>query len=171
MAMLFWPARAQELRSARWSANAAAGRNQRRCFVKAMLYLGVYLIVWVPIMVCWIFTAYYFPSKTMKFIEEFFLPLQGLFSALVYSDFFRIASVSRKVMRSAINQAITRLTQSLPNTPNFGNTGDASEHGETNTTPSPADAITTLTPSLAADDKGSHIDEENQDSDTAPDST
>jgi len=166
MAILFWSVRTQELRSARWSANAAAGRNQRRCFVKMMLYLGAYLIVWVPI-----FLSFFTTSKTLRFIQEFFVPLQGFLNALVYSDFFRITSVARKKVTPAIVRAITRLSQSLPNTPNSGNaTGDDNEHQETNnSTPSSSSigTITILPPSLTADSKGAlpHIDEENQCSD------
>jgi len=157
MAMLFWSVRTQELSSARWSTNAAAGRNQRRCFVKAMLYLGIYLIVWIPIIM-----VTFFPSKTTLFIDEFFIPLQGFFNALVYSDFFRIASVARKVVRPNTNN---REKNNRPNTNN----------GEKNKAPSSsADTIPAVPPSLTADDKeaSQHRDEENQYSDTtASDST
>ena len=52
MGMLFWSVRTKELRVARWSvANCGAhsnGRDQKRVFVKSMLYIGAFLVVWIP---------------------------------------------------------------------------------------------------------------------------
>ena len=47
--MVFWSVRTQELRAAKLSSAAASGRDQKRVFVKCLLYIGAFVFVWIPV--------------------------------------------------------------------------------------------------------------------------
>ena len=87
LVMLFWFVRTQEKRAARYSTGRAArGRGQKQVLIKGMLYLGAFLVVYIPPTV-----ATFTNSKYENYIISFFLPLQGVLNALIYSDLFRKA--------------------------------------------------------------------------------
>jgi len=113
LGILFWSVRTQELRTARWSVAAASGRNQKRVFVKSMLYIGVFLIIWVP------FTAFAFVAPRYNdYIISVFIPLQGVLNVLVYtnllSDFKDSAISVSKSVRSYYGSSQLGRSRKLP---------------------------------------------------------
>ena len=84
MVMLFCAVRKQEKRAARWSQTAAEGRASKKVIYKAILLIGTYLVVYVPAIVCLFFDHWY--PQTIPLVMVIFLPCQGIFNALVYSD-------------------------------------------------------------------------------------
>ena len=84
MAMLFCAVRKQERRAARWSHSAAEGRASKKVIYKAILLIGTYLVVYIPAIICLFFDHFY--PQTIPLVMVIFLPCQGIFNALVYSD-------------------------------------------------------------------------------------
>lgn len=100
MATMIWPARTQERRVAKWSGGTAS--NQKRAFVKSMLYIGAFVIVWVPnILVIFID----FPRHVRYYIGPIFLPLQGVLNVLIYSNFCRVFKDRTSVVRDPIRSS------------------------------------------------------------------
>jgi len=104
LGMLFWSVRTQELRAAKWSITgtgaASSSRKQKRIFVKSMLYIGAFLIAFVPPAIT-IFAA----PKFTGYVDSVFFPLQGVFNVLIYSDLFgslkeRASSAARLISAS-----------------------------------------------------------------------
>lgn len=102
MTMLFWSVRTQELRAARWSEAAAGGRDQKRVFMKSMLYIGAFLVVWGPPVIS---IAIDFWGEGEQYVIVIFAPIQGILNVLIYSDLIKrikegTASIARSIMRS-----------------------------------------------------------------------
>ena len=70
---------------AQWSQAAADGRNQKHVFIKSMLCISAFVVTWAPITVS---IANGFWSYKEQYITNFFLPIQGILNALVYSNLF-----------------------------------------------------------------------------------
>ena len=100
LGILFWSIRTQELRTAQWSTAARAGRNQKRVFIKSMLYIAAFLVVWVPPMglrvrgLVKVSVLQYYP-----YFAAFFFPLQGVLNALIHYDPLR-TGLQKKIRTS-----------------------------------------------------------------------
>lgn len=85
LGIVFWSVRTQELRAARWSLTntgaASSGRAQKQVFVKSVLYIGTFLVIWIPV-----FISLPTNHPNDHYVLTFFYPLQGLLNALIYSD-------------------------------------------------------------------------------------
>jgi len=81
-----------------------------------MLYIGAFVVVQVP----HIYYTY-FPVTNSAYVAIFFIPLQGALNALIYSDFFRIASVAKSIAKSVRSlrymPSVRRIKQPLPPSP------------------------------------------------------
>lgn len=89
MVSLFLFVRKKERRAARWGgASASESRQQKRVLAKAVQYISVYLLVWVPTLVT-ILTRLGSEGEQVfgvnSLIPSIFLPLQGFFNAMIYS--------------------------------------------------------------------------------------
>ena len=86
------------------SVAAACGRDQKKVFVKSMLYVGAFLVVWVP----YILSLFFYQSMNGMFhyVINFFFPLQGVLNVLIYSD----ARLGLGAFRKYMATAFTKLT-------------------------------------------------------------
>ena len=88
MAMLLWDVRTKELRAARWSVAgtgaASNARDQKRVFVRSMLYIGSFLPVLIPDVLTWarVFEAH---KEVYQYAASFLFPIQGVLNALIYA--------------------------------------------------------------------------------------
>jgi len=103
MGMLFWSVRTQEQRVARWSTSAANGRHQKRVFIKSLLYVTAFMIVWLPNNLQQYVN---FPRAFLHYIGPVFLPLQGILNVLIYSDFFNIFKERTVSLQSSFRSSI-----------------------------------------------------------------
>ena len=84
MVILFCTVRRQEKRAAQWSHTAAQGNAQKKVIYKAILLIGVYLVVYFPSFVSF-WLEYYYPQY-ISVAMALTIPCQGFFNALIYSD-------------------------------------------------------------------------------------
>ena len=98
MVMLFWSVRTQELRSAKWSSAAASGRNQKRVFIKSMLYISAFLVAWIPCIIG--------ASQKQFLVLCIFAPLHGVLNVLIYTDMFTLMKEGVKAGAASIRQSI-----------------------------------------------------------------
>lgn len=103
MGMLFWSVRTQEQRVARWSTSAANGRHTKRVFIKSLLYVTAFMIVWLPNNLQQYVN---FPRAFLHYIGPVFLPLQGILNVLIYSDFFNIFKERTVSLQSSFKSSI-----------------------------------------------------------------
>mmetsp|Transcript_32660 Transcript_32660/g.36535 ORF Transcript_32660/g.36535 Transcript_32660/m.36535 type:complete len:433 (+) Transcript_32660:82-1380(+) len=101
MGTLFWSVRTQELRAAKFSSAAAAGRDQKQVFIKSMVYIGVFLFVWVPTIIV---TLGDFTNSTDSIVLSSFLPLQGVLNVLVYAKLGNVINEKSRSIVSSINE-------------------------------------------------------------------
>ena len=101
---MFWSVRTKELRAAKWSVTgtgaASNGRDQKRAFVKGMLYIGASLLIWIPSLLN-VFLWKYWPIA-LHYIICFFFPLQGVLNVLIYSDLFNTFKKGVSLVMSCI---------------------------------------------------------------------
>jgi len=111
MLMVFWSVRTQELRVAQWSTEAAKGRDQKRVFVKGMLYIGTYFVVILPVLVALL----PFEQNIDDYLAAALYPLQGALNVLIYSEAFnmckgkmkeRTATIAKSFKNRAPNQIL-----------------------------------------------------------------
>jgi len=119
MGTLFWSVRTQELRAAKFSSAAAAGRDQKQVFIKSMVYIGVFLFVWVPTIIVTLIDT----SKAGNIIVNFFAPLQGVLNVLIYA---KLGNVIKEKSRSIVS-SISKRTVSAFKFPMFVGTGTGKE--------------------------------------------
>jgi len=120
MGTLFWSVRTQELRAAKFSSAAAAGRDQKQVFIKSMVYIGVFLFVWVPTIIV---TLGDFTNSTDSIVLSSFLPLQGVLNVLIYA---KLGNVIKEKSRSIVS-SISKRTVSAFKFPMFVGTGTGKE--------------------------------------------
>jgi hypothetical protein len=85
MISLFLFVRKQELQAARWSYNAQEGRQQKQVLTKAMMYISVYALIWLPTITSLVVLEESFDPVAVTTIVATLLPLQGFFNSLIYS--------------------------------------------------------------------------------------
>jgi hypothetical protein len=85
MLSLFFFVRKQELQAARWSYNAQEGRQQKKVLTKAMMYISVYALIWIPTITSLVVLEEIFDVVAVNTIVAVLLPLQGFFNSLIYS--------------------------------------------------------------------------------------
>ena len=84
MVLLYITVRRQEQRSAQWSEASREGRYQKKVVQKAMLYIGSFLLIYLPT------TALAMGRASNPDYEDLIMnilwPIQGVFNAMVYSN-------------------------------------------------------------------------------------
>ena len=97
MVLLYCTVRAQETRAATWSDAARNGRDQKRVVNKAIRFISVYLVVFVPS----VLATFVYLGHINYVVVTTFLPGQGIFNALVYSD--RVSTICGSFCSSIAN--------------------------------------------------------------------
>ena len=98
MGILFWSVRTQELRAAKFSSAAAAGRDQKQVFIKSMVYIGAFLFVWVPTII--VILLDFGNPKAEDIVVGFFAPLQGVLNVFIYA---KLGNVIKEKSRSIVS--------------------------------------------------------------------
>jgi len=95
MVILFYTVRRTEKRAAKWSHTAAQGNAQKKVIYKAILLMGVFILVYSPSFSSF-WLELYFP-QVYSLVLALTIPCQGFFNALIYSDkLIQLARTSSK---------------------------------------------------------------------------
>ena len=90
--------------------SATNGKHQKRVLVKSILYIGALLPTMTVVMVGLLAVHNLIPYNQISLMYAYaiFLPIQGVFNVLIYSDFFNVfkeqtASIKESIRSSSIN--------------------------------------------------------------------
>ena len=101
MVILFYTVRRTEKRAAKWSHTAAQGNAQKKVIYKAILLMGVFILVYLPSFSSYWLETYFI--QVYSLVLALTIPCQGFFNALIYSDkLIQLARTSSKFSFSGL---------------------------------------------------------------------
>merc|ERR1712224_103991 len=82
-----------------WSEVASRGRDQKRVFIKSMLFIGAFLVAWIPCIIG--------GALDLQIVLCIFAPLQGVLNVLIYSNLLNVFKEEAKERTASIRRSMS----------------------------------------------------------------